>query len=321
MDASRSRDGAQPHSLASAIARFSAYLEKERGVSPRTLRAYRSDLFQFREFLIACNGGVEVPLADIDNNNVSAFLAHMLRSVQKSSLGRKLSTLRSFYRYLGEMEWIKSDPTKTAMSPKTVRKVPGFLNIDDVVHFLNSLKRSAVQPGANWRCKRNWALFECMYSTGVRVSELVGMDEQDLEFEEALIRVRGKGDKQRIVPIGAPALEAVRVYLQALNQELGPRDLEHCEALFRNARGGRLSSRSVSRILEQELRQCGLWQHLSPHGLRHSFATHLLNAGADLRSIQELLGHASLSTTQRYTHVHIDKLMEVYDRAHPRGRM
>jgi len=310
----------QPPALAAAIAGFAAYLTKERGVSPETLRAYRSDLRQFRDFLAVRKGNRDPRLDQIEDADVSGFLAQLLGSVQKSSVGRKLSTLRSFYRYLREVEVITNDPTVTAMSPKTVRKVPAFLDIDDLFHFLNALKQNAHAAASRWRRKRNWALFECLYSTGIRVSELTGMDRPDLESEEALVRVRGKGNKQRIVPIGAPALEAIALYLEAVTKELAPADLEGSKALFRNARGGRLSPRSVSRILEQEMRRCGLWQHLSPHGLRHSFATHLLNAGADLRSIQELLGHASLSTTQRYTHVHLDHLMEVYDRTHPRGR-
>lgn len=306
--------------LASAIAGFASYLQKERGVSPETLRAYRSDLAQFSNFLRRQKNRSGLCLTDIDSDDILAFLAHMYRSIGKSSLSRKLSTLRSFYRYLGEMGWIETDPTATAVSPKTTRKIPSFLAVDDVMHFLNSLKRAACRAGSHWRNKRNWALFECLYSAGIRVSELVGLDESDLDEEQALVRVRGKGNKQRVVPIGSTALEAVAAYREALQAELPAAQRGLHTGLFRNARGGRLTARSVHRILEQELRQCGLWQHLSPHGLRHSYATHLLNAGADLRSIQELLGHASLSTTQRYTHVHMDHLMEVYDRAHPRSR-
>lgn len=306
--------------LASAIAGFVSYLNKERGVSPETIRAYRSDLAQFGTYLNDRKHGSDIRLADIEGDDITGFLARMYRSVQKSSLSRKLSTLRSFYRYLGEVEWIDKDPTQTAVAPKTTRKVPAFLSVDDLLHFLNSLKRAAFRADSDWRRKRNWALFECLYSTGIRVSELVGLDEQDLDFEQALVRVRGKGNKQRVVPIGSTAMQAVTAYREALQMDLPQAQQELNASLFRNSRGGRLTARSVNRILDQELQQCGLWQHLSPHGMRHSFATHLLNAGADLRSIQELLGHASLSTTQRYTHVHLDKLMEVYDRTHPRSR-
>lgn len=176
-----------------------------------------------------------------------------------------------------------------------------------------------MKPQSSWRRWRNWALFECLYSTGVRVSELVGLNEEDISFEAGMVRVFGKGKKERIVPIGKKAMESIRGYLSALDFQFA-RARADSPALFRNARGGRLTTRSVHRILRTELRKCGLWQYLTPHGLRHTFATHLLNSGADLRAIQEMLGHSSLSTTQRYTHVHMDQLMKVYDAAHPRSR-
>ncbi|MEM5787210.1 MAG: tyrosine-type recombinase/integrase, partial [Syntrophobacteraceae bacterium] len=164
-----------------------------------------------------------------------------------------------------------------------------------------------------------WALFESLYSTGIRVSELVKLDQNSFSRQEGTVRIRGKGGRERVVPIGEEALASLKCYLTALDFQF-PGVLQKSPALFRNARGGRLTARSVARILKAEMIGCGLWQHLSPHGLRHSFATHLLNAGADLRAIQEMLGHQNLSTTQRYTHIDADKLMKVYDAAHPRSR-
>ncbi|SPF34829.1 Tyrosine recombinase XerC (fragment) [Syntrophobacter sp. SbD1] len=194
-----------------------------------------------------------------------------------------------------------------------------FLQVDPAFHFLDTLSSAAHREGSSWRRARNWALFESLYSTGVRVSELVKLDLGGVAFDEAVVRVSGKGRKERIIPIGMKALDALRYYLGALEFQF-PKGRAGSQALFLNSRGGRLTARSVGRILKSELTACGLWQRLSPHGLRHTFATHLLNAGADLRAIQEMLGHESLSTTQRYTHVNIDQLMKVYDSSHPRSR-
>jgi len=189
-----------------------------------------------------------------------------------------------------------------------------------VFHFLDGLSKGALKPEASWRKSRNWALFESLYSSGIRVSELVKLNREQVIFDEGVVRVSGKGRKERIVPIGSVALGAIQYYVCALEIQFPERTGAALQPLFLNARGGRLTARSVNRILKAELMGCGLWQHLSAHGLRHTFATHLLNAGADLRAIQEMLGHESLSTTQRYTHVNIDGLMKVYDGAHPRSR-
>ena len=298
---------------------FLVHLRHERGLSEQTLRAYAGDLAQFGGYLRAKLGKDEVLLPEITSDLIRGFIAAVHRKLEKTSQSRKLSTLRSLYRFLNDRELYGENPAKWVAHPKISRKIPSFLNVDQVFHFLDALRQQALRPAANWRRWRNWALFECLYSTGERVSELVGLDETDVAFERGMARVFGKGGKERMVPIGDTALEAVRGYLAALAQQLpAARELE--PALFRNARGGRLTDRSVHRLLQSEMRRCGLWQHLSPHGLRHTFATHLLNSGADLRAIQEMLGHATLSTTQRYTHVHIDQLMKTYDAAHPRSR-
>jgi integrase/recombinase XerC len=250
---------------------------------------------------------------------IRGFLAAGRKHWQKTSQGRKLSTLRTLFHYLNETGACQGNPAESVAYPKTRSRLPGFLGIDAVFHFLDSLRHAAHQPDSSWRRWRNWALFETAYSSGLRVSELVGLDVLDLSAEAGMVRVLGKGGRERVVPVGDKALESIHRYLEALGRQ-NLKASEASSALFRNARGGRLTVRSVHRLLKSELERCGLWQQISPHGLRHSFATHLLNSGADLRAIQEMLGHSSLSTTQRYTHVHLDQLMKVYDDAHPRSR-
>ena len=227
--------------------------------------------------------------------------------------------MRSFYRYLNGAGIFSENPANLVAHPRIRQTMPSFLPVDATFHFLDALSRAAVREGSSWRKARNWALFESLYSTGVRVSELVKLNISGVAFAEASVRVSGKGRKERIVPIGAKALDALKYYLSALEFQF-PKGRAASQALFLNSRGGRLTARSVDRILKAELIACGLWQRLSPHGLRHTFATHLLNAGADLRAIQEMLGHESLLTTQRYTHVNMDLLMKVYDASHPRSR-
>jgi len=298
---------------------FLAHLRHERGLSEETLRAYASDLTQFDQYIRAKNGNQEVVLSEVTTDHIVGFLASIHKRLEKTSQARKLSALRSFYDYLNDHEIFRHNPADKVSSPKTRVAMPSFLGVDDTFHFLDSLRQDCARPGSSWRRWRNWALFECLYSTGVRVSELVGLGQEDLAFDSGMIRVLGKGKKERVIPIGSKAVQAVRGYLAALDSQFPQAKLQ-CRALFRNARGGPLTTRSVHRILKMELQRCGLWQHLTPHGLRHTFATHLLNSGADLRAIQEMLGHSNLSTTQRYTHVHMDLLMKTYDAAHPRGR-
>jgi integrase/recombinase XerC len=298
---------------------FLRHLRHERGLSEETLRAYSSDLGQLQEYIQKKTGKKPVRLEEVTSDILRGFLASLHKTLEKTSQARKLSTLRSFFRFLNDQELYLANPAERVGYPKTKTKVPSFLGVDEAFHFLNSLRHQTLTSGMTWRRWRNWALFECLYSTGVRVSELVGLDESDVAFDRGMIRVLGKGGKERITPIGGKAMEALREYLSALRHQF-PDARSRCPALFLNARGTRLTDRSVRRILETELRRCGMWQHLSPHGLRHTFATHLLNSGADLRAIQEMLGHSTLSTTQRYTHVHMDQLMKTYDAAHPRSR-
>ncbi|GKT07292.1 tyrosine recombinase [Desulforhabdus sp. TSK] len=299
--------------------RFLSHLRYERGLSEETLRAYAGDLAQLQEYYAANTGEKDVDLDSVTSEFIRGFLASLHKRLEKTSQARKLSTLRTFFHYLNDNGLYDKNPTEWISAPKTTRKIPSFMGVDDVFHFLDALRQAAVAKGSSWRRCRNWALFESLYSTGIRVGELVNLDEMDVSFERGMVRVVGKGSKERIVPIGKKALDSIATYQKSLQSQF-PASRLRDRPLFRNARGGRLSARSVHRILLVEMKRCGLWQHLSPHGLRHTFATHLLNAGADLRAIQEMLGHSSLSTTQRYTHVHMDQLMKTYDSAHPRSR-
>ncbi len=302
-----------------AVSRFIEYLRFERNVSEETLRAYAADLRQFSGYLLEKTGSSGLTLDGITADHVRGYLASVHKSLEKSSRARKLSTLRSFYKYLNSAGLYDQDPAKLVAHPRVKQKMPSFLQVDTIFHFLDALSSAALRHGVSWRKARNWALFETLYSTGIRVSELVKLNLPDVASAVSTVRVTGKGRKERIVPIGMKALNALNFYLTVLGVQF-PKGRAASQALFLNARGGRLTARSVDRILKAELIACGLWQQLSPHGLRHTFATHLLNAGADLRAIQEMLGHASLSTTQRYTHVHMDQLMKVYDASHPRSR-
>lgn len=299
--------------------RFLNYLRHERNVSEETLRAYSGDLRQFDGYLAEHGNPAETRMDMITPDTIRGFLASVYTSLEKTSRARKLSTLRSFFRYLNSTGLYDENPARLVAHPKLRQKTPQFLLVDSVFHFLDSLSLAAMQEGCSWRKARNWALFESLYSTGIRVSELVKLNRANIAYDEETIRVSGKGGRERVVPIGRKAIGAIRHYLSLLEFQF-PGVMATSPALFRNARGGRLTARSVDRILKAEMIGCGLWQHLSPHGLRHTFATHLLNAGADLRAIQEMLGHRSLSTTQRYTHVDVERLMKVYDSAHPRSR-
>ncbi len=308
-----------PLTLEQSKALFLDYLRHERSLSEETSRAYASDLEQFHRYLQKKTLSESIHLTEITPDAIRGFFAAIHKDLKNTSRARKLSTLRSFYNYLSDRGWYQENPAQRVASPKIRSKIPAFLDVDDIFHFLDSLQRSAVLPEGSWRRCRNWAMFECLYSIGARVSELVGLNISDVDFDQGLVRLRGKGKKERVVPVGKKAREALRAYLAAIDSQF-PQGRAGAFHLFRNASGGRLTTRSVHRILKAELRRCGLWQHLSPHGLRHTFATHLLNSGADLRAIQEMLGHAALSTTQRYTHVHLEQLMKTYDAAHPRSR-
>ena len=289
-----------------AIEQFLCYLDTERNVSPHTLAAYRSDLEQFARFL----SGERVPPSPeaVDHLAIRRYLAHLHKGHAKSSIGRKLSALRALFRYLMREGSLERNPAELVSTPKKEKRLPFHLGIDQVEALVGA------PSGADERALRDRAILETLYSCGLRVSELTGINVADLDLSGGVVRVMGKGGKERIVPVGSYARQALRAYLTERG-EPAPGD-----PLFLNSRRGRLTRRSVARIVDRHMLLIAAMRKVSPHTLRHTFATHLLEGGADLRAIQELLGHASLSTTQKYTHVSIDKLMEVYDRAHPKAR-
>ena len=295
---------------------FAGHLRGERRVSPHTLRNYLSDLAQLRQFLVErklCLGEAdEIEIRQVDINVVRAFLAALTKDHKKSSIGRKLAALKSFFRYLVATKCLEKDPLLLIQTPKQEKPLPGFLSVDDIFQLLGGIK---VKKSLDVRDR---AILEFFYSTGVRVSELVGLNWADVDFQLEIARIVGKGSKERIVPFGEVAKEALKNY--AAEQRKNWNFPCKGEApVFLNNRGERITARSVGRIVEKHLRQAGIAVKMGPHGLRHTFATHLLNSGADLRVIQEMLGHASLSTTQRYTHLNLDQLTAVYDKAHPRA--
>jgi len=295
------------------LKQFEQYLRIEKNASDHTCRNYLSDLREFNNFIAEKAAASVSRVEQINNLIIRGFMGRLAKGNKKSSQARKLSTLRTFFKFLLRENIITQNPASSVRTPKLGRYLPQHLTVDEMFALLDSV------PAGDPAHARDRAMFEVLYSTGIRVNELVGLNRDDLELNLGIIKVRGKGRKERIVPIGKKAIEALNNYLQKIAPVISvePRGTS---PVFVNRRGGRLTARSVARILNKYVERCGLQRTISPHSLRHSFATHMLNAGADLRAIQELLGHANLSTTQRYTHLNIDKLMEVYDRAHPRSR-
>ena len=293
--------------LTEQIAAFCAYLETERNVSPHTLAAYGRDLKQLAEF-VGREKGEGAQARDVDHLLLRRYLALLGKRARKSSIGRKLAAIRTFFRFLLRRGIIAKNPAELIATPKREQRLPFHLDIDQATTLVEA-------PADDQRhALRDRAILELLYSSGLRVSELTGLDIGDLDLAGGMVRVLGKGGKERIVPVGSRAVEAIRAYL-ILRGELAGSD-----ALFLNTRGERINRRSVARIVDAHVLRIAAFKRISPHILRHTFATHLLEGGADLRAIQELLGHASLSTTQKYTHVGIDRLMEVYDKAHPKAR-
>ncbi len=291
------------------IDRFIAHLAAERGCSEHTVRAYRIDLDQFRSFVE--EGAVRGPV--IDFRTLRDYIGSLHGRYKKTTVSRKLSAVRSFLTFLERRGLQADNPGADLASPKQGKPIPVHLPVDDMFRLLEG--PDCGDPLG----LRDRAILEVLYSCGLRVSELAGLDLEDVDAEQRLVRVTGKGNKERVVPVGGTALRAVERYLEAVrplrrrvwpDPDRGP--------LYLNHRGGRLTVRSMARIVKRYALAAGLDPDVSPHALRHTFATHLLEGGADLRSVQELLGHESLSTTQKYTHVTLDRLMAVYDKAHPR---
>ena len=309
--------------LEQAIDGFGRHLQVERNLSVHTRAAYLNDLEQFRAFLAGTESargtdsipapfGGEIPT---DPLVIRAFLASLYREkLRKVTVSRKVAALRSFYRYLLREGMVAVNPAELVQLPRCEKYIPVVLSADEMLALLQ------VNFAADAAGCRDRAMLELFYSAGIRLSELTGLNLEDVHYSEGLIKVRGKGRKERIVPFGRPARQAIEAYLRK-RPELRARlmDPRAEEALFLSTRGSRMNPRGVARVVERVVRQSGIGRKISPHALRHTFATHLLDAGADLRSIQEMLGHRSLSTTQKYTSVSVSRLMEIYDRAHPRA--
>lgn len=299
------------------IGDFLDYLTYERNVSVNTVTAYREDLDSFFTFLSEeyLNIGREMlDLEKIDNLAIRAYLAHLnRRKLSRSSIARHLSTLRTFFRFLIREGIVPNNPARAVATPKREKHLPAVLQTSDIEVLFE-------QPDLQTPLGiRDRAWLELLYASGLRVSELVGIDLDDFELRARLLKVRGKGSKERIVPFGGKASEALLAWLEVRGALRSAGDDEE-QPLFLNNRGGRITARSIRRILDKYVRSASLQAGVSPHTLRHSFATHLLNAGADLRAIQELLGHVSLSTTQKYTHLNDWALIETYRKAHPRAK-
>jgi integrase/recombinase XerC len=324
------------------IHKFLDYLKFERRFSEHTAKCYGADLTQFCEFLsgrsesvssdaesmsMAPHDGstatavatqvdlkVDQLLLSVQTEAVRAYLAFLNeRDYSKATIARKLATLRSFYKFLVKRSHVASNPVVSIRTPKQEKKLPRFLEYEEIKRLLDT------PPVNSWLGARDRAILETLYSTGIRVSELVALNMDDIDFLGEVVHIRGKGKKERIAPIGSSALQTIQHYMEYRNKRAQSNGNFDSKVLFVNKHGRRLSTRSVRRKMDKYLKMAGLDSAISPHTLRHSFATHMLNNGADLRSVQELLGHQSLSTTQVYTHLTTKKLKEVYDNAHPRN--
>src|SRR4029077_14103724 len=328
-----------------AIEKYLEYLRSVRNSSPHTVLNYGKDLQQFAAYLAPPEEKIP-PLGKISHQIIREYIGYLhSQGLQKSSIARKLASLRSFFKYCEREGMLKENPARLVPTPKLPKRIPSVLSAEEMNGFLNQLAAPA-RPGSDTRpprlalatgsgkgawsndegllLKRDRALLELLYAAGLRVSELTGLNLADMDRREKMLRVRGKGSKERIVPYGGKAQEALEAYWPVREQLLlqaGPgrrrRGAAHSEAIFLNYAGRRLTQRSVGRIVKKYVRLANMNWDLHPHSLRHAFATHLLADGADLRAIQELLGHQSLSTTQKYTHASIRQLMDIYDKAHP----
>ena len=291
--------------------RFLAHLEVERNLSPETLRAYRSDLEQLYDFFRAEN---ETDIVGLDVFQARRYLAHLQTTgYSKSTVVRKLASIRGFFRFLEREGKTERSPFHEVRTPRVRKPLPHFLTVSEVVRLLEA------PEGTTFAGSRDRCVLEVLYSTGLRVSELVALDWRDIDHDEGVLRARGKGRKERVVPIGSFALEALRRYRAQIPADWNPQDPER--AVFLNRFGNRISDRSIRKLLDKYLKKAGLDHKTSPHTLRHSFATHMLDGGANLREVQELLGHKHLATTQVYTHLTHERLAQTYRSAHPHATL
>ena len=293
------------------IEQFIAYLKVERNYSKHTVSSYDFDLSDFMKFLTNENG-VLPSIEDVDHLTIRSYLANLQeRQLSRSTVVRRLSSLRSFYKYLCRRGYLETDPTSALSSPKIQRKLPDFLEISEIDLLLSAPDTNDILG------LRDQAILELLYSTGMRVSELLSLDLSDVDHGNAIVKVRGKGKKERIIPIGRPAMSSLNNYLEKRNELASNKSFQ---AIFLSERGNRIpDSKSIGRRITKYAQAVGIKKKITPHTFRHTFATHLLNAGADLRSVQELLGHTNLVTTQIYTHVTADRLKKVYEKTHPRA--
>ena len=302
--------------FARQIERFGDYLRDQARFSPHSVKGYLTDVEGLRRYLEENGLDLDSPgtsaLQAVNTPWIRGYLKTLHETCKKSTIGRKLAALKGFFRYLVREGVLARDPLVGFSTPKQEAPLVKFLSVDEAFRVLGCLPEEGILPA------RDRAVMEVLYSSGVRVSELVGLNWREVDFSLGVLKVFGKGSKERIVPVGEVALAALRDYADHQRGRWG-RAARGEEPVFLNRFGTRITTRSIARIVEKYLRLAGIPVRMGPHGLRHTFATHLLNAGADLRSIQELLGHVSLSTTQRYTHVNLDQLTAVYDRAHPRA--
>jgi len=294
------------------LSSFEDFLSSERNYSKHTLKAYIADIKEFalvlKEMGIISADNGDIDFTNLDETPIRTYINKLYGKNKKASISRKLASVRTFFEFLVRNGTIKSNSAKLVPTPKGEKRLPTFLTVDEVVKLVET-------PGSdNAYESRDRAILELLYSCGLRVSELVGINLNDLDLDLMSVKVLGKGNKERLVPLGSKASSAIKTYLSQ-RLDLKPKD----DYLFVNSRGGRLTTRSIDRIIKKYAAISGIPKNISPHVLRHTFATHLLGGGADLRAIQEMLGHKSLSTTQRYTHTSIEKLMEIYDKTHPRA--
>ncbi|MCX5809992.1 MAG: tyrosine recombinase XerC [Proteobacteria bacterium] len=295
------------HRVRAIAKEFYKYLELERGASYNTQRAYKGDIEDFIAFIEKSSYEV------VDHHAIRAYIVNVYKNMKKSSLSRKVSSIKVFFRFMKKKGYIEENTALVIKNPRIEKHLPKFYTIDEMFHFLDYL------PKEGWLNIRNRAIFELMYSTGMRAQEALNVNIEDLHLDGMWVKAKGKGGKERILPFGDKAKLAIEEYLGLINVRIKPAGKQASKGpLFVSAHGTRLSYRGLLKIMKKHQIKAHLFKDLALHGIRHSFATHMLDSGADLRSIQELLGHSKLSTTQKYTHISMDKLMEIYDKSHPR---
>jgi integrase/recombinase XerC len=300
------------------IERYVNYLRYERNASPHTVRNYRSDLFQFRDYLAEGRAATGIDVRSVDALRIRGFLGVLFeKQEKKSSIARKLSAVRAFFKFLRREGVLAENPSTIVSTPKQDKTLPRIMTEEEMNTFLDRVAEATKAGDPVMR--RDRAMLELLYASGLRVSELVGLDLRSVNFGDGMVLVRGKGRKERIVPFGSKAKQAIEDYLPVRERTLQERKKSGKQALFLNVRGERLTTRSVDRLVKKYVRDYGPAVKVSPHSLRHAFASHLLTEGADLRAIQEMLGHTSLATTQKYTQVSIKQLIDVYDKTHPKA--